>query len=712
MPDLKALLAPRSIAIVGASPNPAIIRGKVQHVLHARGYPGRVYPISRSHAEVQGAKAYPRIADVPEAVDLAIIIIPAAAVPEALEECGRAGAKAAYIISSGFAEESGGGGSGLQEAVRAIAEKYDMAVCGPNAEGFFNAPASVVATFSPAVEDFAQPLAPETEKGKRLAVVAQSGGLGFAYYHRGRPKQLRFGQVISTGNEAALECFDFVEHLLDADEADIFLLYLEAVRDAETFRRTAAKAASRGKPILVAKMGRSEAGQRAAASHTAALAGSDSAYDAMFRHYGIVRADDIDSMIDMAAGFAFCPLPRGRRVAIMSGSGGAGVWMADTLSSYGLEVPQLDPATRAEIERLIPSYGASANPVDLTAQAIREVGYARVVEILQRSPLVDAVVVVGSLANATTLKKDAEALARVVANPDKPVLFCAYTLASGEAVQAAAQLGLPVFTSMPNCARAIRAMADYAAFRERWQDRSGADTGESPAGAAQRLAAAGPVLCEYEAKEILAAYGVPRPAEALAGDADAAAAAAARIGFPVALKIQSPEITHKTEIGGVVLGLTSEAAVHAAYEAILRRARDASPDAEIRGVLVQQMAPKGVEVILGVHRDRDFGPMLMVGLGGIHVEVFKDVAFAPAPVTPEEARRLLDGLRGAKLLHGVRGAPPADIDALVRLVVALGRFAADFADDIEEVDLNPVLVHPAGEGATVVDALIVKRRQP
>ncbi|WP_135467723.1 acetate--CoA ligase family protein [Crenalkalicoccus roseus] len=711
MPDLDALLAPRSIAIIGASPDTTIIRGKIQHVLQARGFPGPVHPISRSHAEIQGRRAYRSIAEVPERVDLAVVVIPAAAVPEALEECGRAGVKAAYIISSGFAEEASESGPALQRAVREIAARYDMAVCGPNAEGFFNAPAQVVATFSPAVEDYAQPLLPDVTRGRRIAVAAQSGGIGFAFFHRGRPRQLRFEVLASTGNEAALEGFDLVEHLIDADRADIFLLYLEAVRNPQTFLRAATKAAERGKPLIVAKMGRSEVARRAAASHTGALAGSDAAYEAVFRRHGVIRGEDMDQMLDIAAGFAFCPLPRGRRVAVMSGSGGAAVWMAETLVAHGLEVPPLDEATRREIAALMPSYGTAANPVDLTAGAIGKVGYAHVVGILQRSPVVDAVVIVGSVANAHRLREDQEKLAQVASHPEKPVLFCAYTRAVQEAVDLAAACGVPIFTSMPNCARAIRAMADYRRFREGLGARLPEPTPPPAAGVGERLRGAGRILCEHEAKELLEAYGVPRPPESLAAGPEEAAAVAARLGFPVALKIQSPEIPHKTEIGGVALNLASAEAVRAACRDMLERARAARPDATIRGVLVQRMAPPGQEIILGVSRDRDFGPMLMVGLGGIHVEVLRDVAFAPAPLGAEEARALLAGLKGAALLKGVRGAPPADVEALVGLMVRLGRFAGDFAEDIEEIDLNPVIVHPAGEGLTVVDALVVRREE-
>lgn len=710
MPDLNALLAPKTIAIIGASPNSAIIRGKVQHVLNGRGFPGRIYPVSRSQTEVQGLKAYPTIADIPETVDLAVIIIPAADVPDVLEQCGRAGVKAAFIISSGFAEEPGGRGSTLQEHLREIAHQYDMAVCGPNAEGFFNAPGSIAATFSPAVENFDDPLRPDSDKGRRIGILAQSGGLGFAYFHRGRPRQMRFDYLVSTGNEVALEGSDIAEHLIDTDRADILMMYLEGIRSAETFRRLAGKAAERGKPLIVAKMGASEVGQRAAASHTAALAGSDSTYDAVFRHYGVIRATDMDEQLDIAAAFAFCALPRGGRVAVLSASGGAAVWMADSLSAQGLEIPELDAPTRTEIAKLIPSYGAAANPVDLTAGTIRRTGYAQLVEILQRSPLIDAVVIVGSLANAKSLVDDAEALERAVAHPTKPVLFCAYTRPAAEAVNAAAKIGLPVFSSMRNCARALKALVDYAAFAQRWHRRQAPTPLAEPEVVRRLLQVRHGDLCEFEAKAVLRTCNVPSPREQLAADADAAVAAASEIGWPVALKIQSPDILHKTEVGGIALNLGSTEAVQAAYRDIMASARASNPDAEIRGVLVQQMAEPGHEFIVGIHRDPTFGPMLMVGLGGIYVEILKDVAFAPVPLSRDDALALIDGLKGAPLLKGARGQRPADISALADVLVSVGKLADALSDEIEEIDLNPVLVHSEGRGVSVVDALIVRRK--
>lgn len=711
MPDLTPLLWPRAIAIVGASNNKDIIRGRLLHILQLRGYPGTIFPVTPSRAEVQGLKAYPSVADIPEPVDLAIVVIPAASVAEVLAGCGARGIKAAVVISSGFGEEKGDAARVRQEELQQIAERYGMAICGPNCEGVVNVLGPLAATFSPSLENQDYRLIPEVPGGRPISVIAQSGALSFSYLNRGAPRQLRFTYLISSGNEAALEGLDYVDWMLDEGRTDIFLLYMEAVRSAATFRRVGAKAARMGKPIIVGKVGRSEAGRRAAASHTGALAGSDSAYDALFRRYGIARCEDIDEMVDTAAAFAFCPLPRGRRVALLSASGGGAAWMADMCTAHGLELPEMDAATRKEIDPLIPSFASSQNPIDLTAQAVREVGYARIIEILQRSPVTDMVLVVGSLATETMLRRDIDAITRVARESAVPIAFCAYTNASPAAVTLLASAGIPAYTNMANCAKALGALAEYAEFQQRWRQRGEDDVTRAPGAheVRRRLGEGGRMLCEYDAKGLLAVYGVPRPREEMASDVTKAVEAAGRIGFPVALKVQSPDIPHKTEAGAVALGIDTPAALRRAYRQVLASARAAHPGADVRGVLVQQMAPKGVEVIVGVTRDETFGPILMVGLGGIFVEVLRDVAFAPAPLTREDARDLLAQLRGGRLLQGVRGEPPADVDALIDLLVAVARFASDHADAIAEIDLNPVIVHPRGQGLSVVDALIIQR---
>ena len=690
------------------------MRGRLTRALIEHGYDGRVHPVTRSQSEVFGLRAYPTVAALPEPVDLAVILVPAAHVVETLEQCGGRGVRAAVVISSGFAEESNEAARARDLELGRIAERHGIVVCGPNSEGIVNPLRPLVATFSPVFHDPTQCLLPATAKGRPIAVSCQSGALTFSFLSRGRAKQLRFTHQVSAGNQTVLEAHDYVDWWLDAGDADIFLLYLEGIRRPDRFRAVATKAAEAGKPLIVAKVGRSVAGRRAAASHTGALAQAGDIDDAIFRHHGIIRGDDLDHMLDVAAAFSFCGLPRGNRVAVITGSGGSAVWMADILSAHGLELPVLEEDIQKRILALLPSYASAQNPVDGTAQAIHEVGYARLVEIVRESKQIDVILLIGSLANEATAGKRAEELASIVDATHQPIVLSAYTTASPGAMARFAEAGIPCYTSMPSCARAIRALVDYAAFQTRLHCRQAAPA-TSPGlrdEVGRALAAAGPVLAEAEAKVVLARYGVPRPPEALVRSADDAVAAAAHIGGPVALKVQSPDITHKTEVGAVVLGVAGETAVRDAYQRVLDSAKSAHPGVGIRGVLVQAMAAPGHEMILGVTRDPDFGAMLMVGLGGIHVEVLRDVVFSPVPIGRDEARALLGELKGAGVLDGARGAPPADRMALAELIATLSRFAADHANLIEEIDLNPVVVHPEGQGLTVVDALIVKRPPP
>jgi acetate---CoA ligase (ADP-forming) len=711
MPDLNPLFSPDSVAIVGASADTHTLRGRTTQYLIAHGYPGRIYPVTRSQPEVFGLRSYATVAELPEAPDLAVVVVPAAYVAPTLAECGRKGVRAAVVISSGFAEERGEAAQERDRALREVINRFGIVVCGPNSEGLVNPLKPLVATFSPVFHDPAQSLFPESRKSRAIAVSCQSGALTFAFLSRGRPRQLRFTYQASAGNQICLEAHDYVDWLLDCGGADIFLAYLEGIRDAARFRAVADKAAAAGKPLIIAKVGRSEAGRRAAASHTGSLAHSGAIDDAIFRHHGIVRGEDLDHMLDIAAAFAFCKLPRGNRVAVITGSGGSAVWMSDILSAHGLQLPVLEEELQQRLMALLPSYASAQNPVDGTAQAIHEVGYAKLVEIVRESQRIDTILLIGSLANEATAKTRAEELAAVTGDTEQPIILSTYTTATEGAMAAFAEAGIPCYTSMPSCARAIRVLVDYAAFQARRRRPQTAE--QTPPGLREEvsrgLAAAGPVLTEAEAKTLLACYGVLRPPEGLATSAAEAVASAAQIGGPVALKVQSPDITHKTEAGAVALGITGDTAVRDAYQRVLRSAKAAHPGAVIHGVLVQAMAPPGHEIILGITRDATFGPMLMVGLGGIHVEVLRDVAFAPVPIVREEALSLLGELKGAALLDGVRGAAPADQAALAELMSKLSRFAADHADLIEEIDLNPVIVHPEGQGLTVVDALIVKR---
>lgn len=710
MPDIGKLISPQSVALVGASSDTEGLRGRIMRIMRSHPYTGRLYPVSRSAAEVQGVKAYPSVNELPETVDCAILIIPAQFVADELERCGKAGIGAAVILTSGFAEEAGAAGGVMQARLREIAKRYDMAVNGPNSEGFANLALSLCPTFSPVIEPDDRPLLPHgAEARAQVAIVAQSGGMGFAIFDRGRNKELAFRHVITTGNEACLETFDYVDHLLDEGKTEVFILLIEDVKSAATFKRVAEKALRLGKPIIVGKIGKSESGSRAAASHTAALAGSHDAYRAMFDHYGIIESNDLDEMVDIASGFANCRgrWPAGKRVAIFTGSGGGGGWLADACEGAGLTVPEIDAATRATLDVHIPSYGTSQNPVDVTAQGVFKVGYAELARLTAASPNVDGVMVVCSSRRAHLIERDREKLRDLGKTSQKPILFWSYTTIADKSAAVLAETGFPLFSNPHNCARAMRAMADYRAVRERSARRVAAASKVDRAAAAAILAKSEKVLTEWDARPLLQAYGIGQTSATLVQSAPEAEKAACAIGERVVLKVQSPDILHKTEAGAVAVDVPQDA-VAGTYQRILEAARRHVPNAAIHGVLVQAMAPAGRELILGVKRDATFGPMLMVGFGGVLVEIMKDVALAPVPLTSEAARGLIGKLHGAALLAAHRGAPPADVDALVDTIVRLSHLAHDHADKIAEIDLNPVLVHSEGKGVSVVDALVIQ----
>jgi len=714
VPDIAKLLWPKTVAVVGASSDTKGLRGRILEVMLSHPYAGKIYPVSRSATEVQGRKAYASVVELPEPADLAILIIPAEFVPDELERCGRAGVKAAVILTSGFAEEPGEAGIRMQQAIRATAARYDMAVCGPNSEGFANIAAALCPTFSPAMDVSAGPLLPKRPLGGQVSVISQSGGLGFAFFDRARGRNLAFRHIVTTGNEAVLETSDFLDAMLDEGKTDVYLLLLEDVKTPAKFRRAADKALKAGKPLIVAKIGQTEPGRRAVASHTAALAGSHVAYRAIFQRHGVIEGRDFDEMIDLAVGFLACgeKLPAGKRMGVCTSSGGAGVWMADACVRAGLEVPVLDEATRKAIDVHLPSYGTSQNPVDSTAQGVHKLGYAEFARLVGQSPQVDGVMVVVTARRSAFLENDLPKLQNLARESKKPVFMWTYTLPSDRSVEILNEAGYPLFTGADGCARTMRAMADYRALRERLLRPAEAATGPAPDRAAARtmLETAGPVLCEWHARPVLAAYGIGGNAAGQLVHSSAEAEAAARaMARPAALKVQSADIPHKTEAGAVALNISGDGA-RAAYERVLVAAKIYAPHARIDGVLVQPMAPPGREVILGVNRDSTWGPLLMVGLGGVLVEALGDVALAPVPLDHAGARALLGRLKGAAILGSYRGAPPADTDALVELIVRLSLFAADYADEIAEIDLNPVIVHADGQGVSIVDALIVKQQ--
>jgi acetyltransferase len=465
MPDIQKLLWPRSVAIVGASSDTRGLRGRIVQIMRSHAYQGAVYPVSRSEAEVQGLKAYKSVADLPP-TDLAAMIIPAKFVPQELENCGKAGIKAAIILSSGFAEEKGETGPALQKEIQVIAKRYDMAVSGPNGEGFANTAAALCPTFSPAMDVSDVPLLPAEERTRgQVAVISQSGGMGFAFFDHGRPKDLSFRYIVTTGNEACLEASDFAEFIIDEGKTDVILMLIEDIKNTKTFARAAEKALRAGKPLVVNRLGASEAGARATAAR-----GDDAEYRALFRKYGVVESNDLDEMVDIAAAFVNMGnrLPAANRVAIASSSGGGGAWVADACALAGLEMPLLDDATRAQIDVYLPPYGTSQNPVDVTAQAIHERGYAEFARLAAKSPNVDGVILVVTGRHPRFLLEDRDNLLALGRDTKKPVLLWSYTRPAAVCVDLLSEAGLPLFTNVHNCARAMRVMTDYRAAREKF----------------------------------------------------------------------------------------------------------------------------------------------------------------------------------------------------------------------------------------------------
>ncbi len=694
---LDRFLAPASIAVIGASADRTRIRGLVLHLLRKNGFAGRLYPVNPSTAAIDGLPCYPSVGAIRAPVDLALVVIPAARVPAVLEECAAAGVRYAVVISSGFAEE-GAATAALQARLTAIARASGMRISGPNGEGFHNEIARVSATFSPAVDlrPGAEPFA--VAGAGRIGVVAQSGGVGFSFYNRGRALGLAFSIIVTTGNEADLTAADFFRHMAEDGETDAIMLFLEAVRDAEGFRAAAAAAARRGKPVVAVKVGRSAAGVRAAASHTASLAGWDAAYDAAFASEGMHVAADPDEAVAMLAALTTCPPARGRRAAVITVSGGAGAWVADALTGAGFALPELAPATQAAIRTFIPSYGSPANPVDITAQGVTTGGVNRSIELLSAGEDVDLLVVVASLASETRVAIQPDALAPLLAARRMPILFHSYTLASPFARKAMAEAGAAIHTGLAPLAAAARALLGR-------QRLAPPHPMPLPEGLAARLATPAGALAEHEAKSVLGAAGITLAPSRLARGAADLAEAAGALGFPLAAKLQSRAIAHKTEIGGVRLGLPDIAALQAAFAELMAIGERVAPGA-VDGVLIEPMAAPGVEMILGVVRDAVFGPVLTLGAGGVAAELFRDVTRRLAPVDAATARAMVADLKSAALLGGFRGAPGSDIGALAALAARISALAAALPA-IAEIELNPVIVHADGKGCTIADALIV-----
>lgn len=698
----KATFNPRSVALVGASAK----AGKLGQVLMRNlldGYPGAIYPINPGEAAIMGHAAYARVQDAPGPIDLAVIALPPEACVDAMRDCAAAGARAALVLSGGFAEV-GPAGHALQEAMLAAARAGGVRLIGPNCFGLYNCNLGLNASMGLGLPP----------KGGQISLVTQSGAYGMAIFVLGQERRLRFAKILSHGNKADVSDHEILDYFAEDDETRVLCLFLESVGDGRAFYEALTRVARR-KPVVIAKTGRSNAGRRAALSHTAALAGDDTAFVAAVRQAGAILAESGLEMVDIAEALSRQPLPPGPRVGIITNSGGTGVELADLAERRGLRIPELPAATQAQIAPLIPAYASARNPVDVTpAWARFPAMYGGSIEALYACDMIDIVMPI-MLQRSALMRENVEAVRDAVLRCQgergiaKPTYVC--WVAGREAAENQAILqeaGIPVFEWPERPARAAAAIVAYAAARA--PAASDAPIEPPPAGAraqAEAIIAAAraegrSTLLEHEVKQMLAAYGAVVPRETICADRAAAAAAAYALGAPCVMKIVAPEISHKSDIGGVRVGVAPAEAA-ATFDALVAAARAAQPHAHILGVSVQALA-SGQELIVGGLRDPAFGPLLLCGLGGIFAEALRDVSYRLAPAGPAELRAMLGELRGHTLLAGTRGRPAADIPAIVGVLRAAMWLLCD-CPAIVELDLNPVLAGPSG--AVVADGRAV-----
>ena len=689
---LTPLLAPSSVAIFGASNDPSRISGRSLRYYREAGYRGAIYPINPTRDTVQGLTAYPDIAAVPGAVDFAVIAVPANLAIEAMESCVAKGVRAVVMFTAGFAE-IGPEGRALQERVTAIAHDNGIRLCGPNCLGLFNMRTGHTPTFSSFLEEGPTPAGP-------LGMVTQSGAFGTHLLALAARRGIQVGIWLSTGNEADVSVADGISFLADDPDTAAIACYVEAIKDGAAFAEAVGRARANGKPVIAMKVGVSTVGAAAAASHTASLAGADAVYDAAFRQLAVERAKTPEDLINIAYACTRGRLPRSRRLAVMTMSGGAGVLMADAAEEGGLELTPLSPEAQKEVIGWVP-FAAARNPVDVTAQVLNDP------TILDKSfdllfGRENFPAMVAFFTTWASSPQMAEPLFQAVSGaaaryPDR--YFALSAIASPEMQRRYEEAGVGLFEDPWSAVAAIAAATRCA---ERLS------TPPLPVPPIPRHLPPLPqgTIAEHEAKQILAAAGIPVLDERLVSDAAAAGAAARQIGERLVLKIVSPDILHKTEIGGVMLDVPAAEAADA-YTRLVERVQARAPQAKIDGVLLSPMVKGGVEMILGVQNDGVFGPVVMLGLGGIFVEVLRDVTFRIAPFGVEEAYRMIAELRGAALLEGARGQPPCDLDALAAALSRLSLFAAAKRAEVTSIDINPLLVRPKGAGAAALDALIL-----
>jgi acetate---CoA ligase (ADP-forming) len=689
------LLQAQSIAIVGASPDDNKLGGKPVRFLQDFGFRGRVYPVNPKYLQIRGLRCYPGLLAIEDEIDIVVCAVPERQVLAVIEECISKRVKQVIVFSSGFAETGAIGAERQRALIEAIAGK-PLRLVGPNTLGVANIAEGMIANFSQGFE-----LAPGVVKSGPVAFASQSGAFGTFIFALAAEQGIGFKYFSVTGNEADVTVTEFIEAMALDPDIDVVASYIEGIRDGRRFLAVAEGVRALGKPLVVIKTGRTLGGSEAAMSHTAAIAGADEVCDAAFRQTGVIRVNDEEEMLDVLITMRSAKPMSGRRVGVATMSGGAGVLIADALASYGLQLAALAPETQQTLKDVIPVFGSTRNPVDLTAHFLSDPSMLRrTLHCLLEDPGTDAVLFFLGLGRRYGAQI-AEIVREAAGSTRKP-LVVAWTAGPAAEIAQLREQGIPVLPSPTRSVRALAALARFGEFCRR-RPRSFA----LPEVDAQRLKARtrSGHFSEIEAKTLLKVYGLAVPPEELAASEEEAAAIAAHIGYPVALKICSPELIHKTEAGGVMLGVPNEHALRTAYQTILRSAQAYAPGLHADGVLVTPMAPDGIEVIIGGRRDPVFGPMVMVGSGGLYTELVRDVTIRVLPLAEGEAGDMVRELRVYPVFTGARGHSEADLDSLANSVEIVSRLLVEHPEVIE-VEINPLRVFGKGRGAWALDAVL------
>ncbi len=698
---LNGLLRPKSVAVVGASATPGKIGYTVLDNLLTGGYKGPIYPINPSGGEILGLKVYATMAEVPGPVDAAIITVPAKFVSGVIDDCGKKGVKGLIVITSGFSEV---GRRDMEEEIVSKAHSYGMRILGPNIVGTLSNSDKLNASFAPFL-----PLA-----GKST-LVSQSGALLIAIDASSFTRRVGFDKLISIGNMSDVDFADLITWLNDDENTTCITLYIEGFKNGRTFIDASRKAK---KPIIALKAGVSAHGAAAAASHTGSLAGAAKVYGAAFQQAGVIQATDLNNLFDRSLALSLLPPMKGDNLLIITNGGGVGVLATDSAERYGVPLKFAPADVQEQLKKHMPEFGSAKNPVDLTGMAGRE-WYSDSVRYAFAHPWVDGLAVLYCETAMTDPSDIAQGIKQAVVESgvtDKPVTV---SFVGGERSEKAMQWlienGIPAYGAPDIAINAIAALREYARMQASLSETVEPCAGNERETALKVIAKARAEgrgsLTEIEAKEVFAAYGLPVTATKLARTEDEAVALAKEIGFPIVMKIVSPDILHKSDAGGVKVNIKDENGVREAFRVIMENARKYKADADIHGIAIQEMAPWGTEVILGSVNDATFGPTIMFGLGGIFVEVLKDVTFRVTPVSNSQAMRMLGEIRGAPILAGVRGEAPRDRQAMADTICRYSSMILDLVDEVSESDANPVLVYEEGKGLKVVDARIILKKK-